>query len=230
MRVLYILLMSCLWAGFGCSDAIDTGRIEFEWRLGSQGCEEYGVRSVKASLYGFQSAEPVMVSRYECDTLNGVIDEVEPGEYTLVVEGLNGEDCMTHVVREDITVGSGQEVTLDRPLSLIRYRRPIQLTWNFENQLDCLGNGVKQVEIRVEVDDEEGFTEVRACEGFSTTIQGDVAPGELTVSIVGVNDVGERIFNGQTVLPNTFFTADPCEPKLNVLTVLAQCLESNCEG
>ena len=132
--------------------------------------------------------------------------------------------------RNDITIGSGQSLVLERPYSLTRHRRPIQLTWNFDNQLDCLGNGVSQVEIRVEVDDEEGFTEVRACEGFSTTIQGDVAPGELTVSIFGVNDVGERVQSGQTILDANFFTQEPCQSTLSVLTILTECVESNCEG
>lgn len=230
MRVVHFIVVSCLLIGTGCSEAIDPGRIEFQWRLGSQGCEQYGVASIRVSLYGFQSADPIQVESYNCESLQGELKDVMPGEYTLVVEGLNEDDCMTHVSRNDVTIGSGQALVVERPFSLTRYRRPIQLTWNFENQLDCLGNGVSQVEIRVEVDDEEGFTEVRACEGFSTTIQGDVAPGQLTVSIFGVNDIGERVQSGQTTLPSSFFTREPCESTLSVLTVLTECVESNCEG
>ena len=143
---------------------------------------------------------------------------------------MDREGCTTHRTRTELIIPSGSLVTLERPLSLTRYRRPLEITWNFENQLDCVGNEVAQVEIRVEVGDEVGFTEVRLCEGFSTTVPGDIAPGELTITIFGVDESGERVFRGTETRSSDFFSEDLCAPMLKIKrAVLSECLDSNCE-
>ncbi|MGB0646960.1 MAG: hypothetical protein ACPGQS_07285, partial [Bradymonadia bacterium] len=229
MKGLTSLLLTALMLQAGCAEEVEPGIVEFEWRLGSQGCDHYGVTEVSAHLFGFQSAEPVETRTFACQDGTGRLEGVDPGEYTLRLDGMDSDGCTTHRTRTEIIVPSGSLVTLERPLSLTRHRRPLEIMWNFENQLDCLGNQVAQVEIRVEVGDEEGFTEVRLCEGFTTTVPGDIAPGDLTITIFGVDESGERVFRGTVTRSPDFFGEDLCAPTLKVLAVLSECLDSNCE-
>lgn len=229
MKSLVVLLLTALITQTGCAEKVEPGVVEFEWRLGSQGCAHYGVAEVSAHLFGFQSADPLKTRNFICQDGVGRIEGISPGEYTLRLDGLDRDGCLTHRARTEIVVPSGSFVALDRPLSLTRHRRPIEITWNFENRLDCVGNEVAQVEIRVDVDDEEGFTEVRLCEGFTTTVPGDIALGDLTITIFGVNESGERVFRGTVNRSSDFFGEELCAPTLKVLTVLSECVESNCE-
>ena len=223
-RVLLFLLITC-----GCEESQSPGRVEFDWRLGAQGCDFYGVTDVKASLFGFEQVEPMLESNFNCATGSGSFESVSPGEYALVLEGLNADGCPTHSGREDLIVGSGQTIQFDRPVSLLRFRRPIALTWNFENRLDCRGNDVSQVEILVEIDDVDSYSEARVCAGFSSLITEEFLPGDTTISIFGINDIGERVVFGQTQLERDEWFEEPCNDTVNVLVMLAPCEQSNCE-
>ena len=53
-------------------------------------------------------------------------------------------------------------------LALLRRHRDLTANWYFENRLDCLGNGVHQVEISVVVGDRFDETYLSLCEGFQS--------------------------------------------------------------
>ena len=221
-------LMAMVLLMLGCAEEMKPGTLNFEWRLGSQGCEHYEVDTVESALFGFQSVEPAFEAGFQCDDLNGVISGVSPGEYSLVVTGLDGDGCPTHEARTDVVIGSGANVTLERPLGLYRKQRPLELTWNFGNRLDCFANDISQVEILVESDDEDSFTEVRSCEGFVTSLQVDSPAVALSVTVFGVNDTGERTHFGSLSLARAYFLEEPCEPVLRTLVVLEACSQTNC--
>ncbi len=212
----------------GCAETPAPGELVFEWRLGSLGCEHYGVKRVQSALFSFQSSEPVMEAAFDCQALVGRLTNIEPGEYALELSGRDDEGCATHEARQDVAISSGANVVLERPLGLKRKQRPLEITWNFANRLDCLANDISQVEILVESDDEESFTEVRSCEGFTAVIEVDSPASQLSITVFGVNDTAERTHSGVLTLPRTYFLEAPCEPVLRALTVLDECSQTNC--
>ena len=193
-KLLATLLTFCL----ACSEPTTPGSLDFQWRLGSQSCEAYGVERVHAALFGFSQIEPMFAADYACESGEGQMSDVAPGEYTFVLEGRDVNGCGTHEVRiDDVIVGTGQTIVFERSFGLVRKRRPIELTWNFANQLDCVGNQIEQVEILLQVDDVENHTEIRACEGFKTQLQADIAPSDVLVTVYGIDGNGQRVVEGQ---------------------------------
>ena len=213
----------------GCSDASKPGSFEFDWRLGSQGCDAYGVVDVEASLYAFSQVDPMYATTLACTEEQGLISDIEAGEYTFLLAGRDVDGCVTHEARTEVAVGSGQTLSLERPLALLRKVRPLELTWNFANQLDCAGNEIEQVEIILEVADVVSHTEIRACEGFKTIITSEIQPDDISVAVFGVNTSGQRTLEGRLQVARDEFFESPCEAYMRGLVILDSCSEPNCE-
>lgn len=213
----------------GCSDDSRPGSLEFDWRLGSQGCEAYGVVDVEASLYAFSQVDPMYATTLACADGRGSISDIEMGEYTFLLAGRDINGCVTHEARTEVAVGSGQMLSLDRPLALLRRVRPLELTWNFANQLDCTGNEIEQVEIVLEVADVVSHTEIRACEGFKTIITSEIQPNDISIAIFGINTSGQRTLEGRLQVARDEFFESPCEPYIRGLVILDSCSVPSCE-
>ena len=78
--------MVCLVPLFlSCAEPAQPGELIFEWRLGTQGCEVYGVDQVEASLFSFSQMEPVHSELYECRDGAGQFSSISPGEYLSLI-------------------------------------------------------------------------------------------------------------------------------------------------
>ena len=93
-----------------------------------------------------------------------------------------------------------------------------------------MGNEIDQVEILLEVDDVQSYTEVRACEGFKTMIQSEILPGDIDVTVFGIDISGQRVVSGRVTISREQFFEAPCDPVIRTLVLLDTCSQSNCES
>lgn len=211
----------------GCDEPAVPGAVEVSWRTGRLTCAEAGVSAVRAELYGFGTVEPVRGVERVCPEGGTVLDDVVPGEYTVLLTGLDVDGCWTHVARDDITVSDGGRVVVSLPL--LRRNRPLYVRWPFENEFDCSGNGVEQVQITIDVEDRFTWTEAFVCPGLAVEIPVDVPAGDISVRVVGLDRAQRPVAEGAFQAEQTLFTDAPCDDRVEVRVPLTLCLSPGCE-
>lgn len=230
MDVKYLTISTVIFAflGLSCAEEYANGSVYVTWKLGALTCEEASVQMARVSLYDYDGADPVVVESAECGGMAMQLDEVRPGDYTFVLEGLDTDGCATHQTRRDVEVPEGQVLRLES-VALLRRQRPILAQWNFENLLDCQGNGVDQVEIRVVVADLFDETFYSLCEGFQTVIRESIPLGDVTMTVRGIDEDGNGIAGGSASFARDVFLDDPCNDLVELRVPLALCDLLNCE-
>ena len=212
-----------------CGDKTADGALYVTWKLGALTCDEAALNRVEASVYNYDSPEPKSTQTTECVNGNIQLEAVPAGEYTLLLRGLDQDGCATHEVRRNVNVPNGSVVRLE-DLPLLRRQRDILANWSFENQLDCLGNGIHQVSVTVEVADLFEDTYFSLCEGGQVLISDDLPLGELTVSVRGLDRQGIGIAFGREVYTRDIFLSRPCDDSIRVQVSLEMCALIECEG
>lgn len=210
-----------------CSEPESPGEVEVRWRTGAFSCDEAGVGVVRAELFDFGGAQATASASASCEVRELSLEEVDPGEYSLVLKGLDTNGCWTHEARrDDLVVSSGAEVVVEE-LALKRRTRPVKVRWPFENELDCPGNGVEQVEITVDVEDR--FTEVYTfgCSGLHRDIIG-IPEGEARFVVVAYDANGDALAEGVITIEADHFRAEPCKELVEVRVGLSLCEEAGC--
>ena len=125
-------------------------------------------------------------------------------------------------------VPEGRVLRLEN-VPLLRRQRAILAQWNFENLLDCQGNGVDQVEIRVVVADLFDETFYTLCEGFQTEIRESIPLGPVTLTLRGLDEDGNAIARGTTAFERDVFLSEPCNDLVELRVPLTVCDLLNCE-
>ncbi len=211
----------------GCDDPQRPGTVQIEWRIGQLTCAEAGVSAVRTELYGYGVADPIRGVERVCPENGTVLDDVTPGEYTVLLAGLDTDGCWTHEARDDITVGDGAELALSLPL--LRRVRPLWIRWPFENEFDCPGNGVEQVQITIDVEDRFTWTDAFVCPGLAVEIPIDVPRGDIAVRVVGLDDAQAPVAVGTFSADAALFTEAPCADRIEIRVPLAVCLSPGCQ-
>jgi len=219
--------LTALAGSVGCDEPVRPGTVEVNWRTGRLTCAEAGVSAVRTELYGFGTIEPVGGIERVCPEGGAVLDDVLPGDYTVLLAGFDVDGCWTHVAREDITLGDGAEVTLSLPL--LRRTRPLYVRWPFVNELDCTGNGVEQVQITIDVEDRFTWSEAFVCPGLAVEIPTDVPAGDISVQIMGLDSAQRPVALGLLRDDDALFTETPCDDRIEVRVPLTLCFSSGCE-
>ncbi len=222
-----LALAAALSAPLGCEDPAVPGAVEVNWRTGRLTCAEAGVSAVRAELYSFGAIEPIRGVERVCPEGGTVLDDVLPGEYTVLLAGLDVGGCWTHEARDDITVADGARVSLSLPL--LRRDRPLFVRWPFDNEFDCAGNGVEQVQITIDVEDRFTWTEAFVCPGLAVEIPVDVPAGDISVQIIGLDRSQQPVAEGRLSAEDSVFTATPCADRIEMRVPLSLCLSSGCE-
>jgi hypothetical protein len=212
----------------GCTEAESPGEVEVRWRTGALSCGEAGVGEVRAELFDFGDTEfPSASASTVCEHEKLSIEDVDPGEYALVLKGLDADGCWTHEARrDDLVVSSGEDVVVDE-LALKRRLRPVQVKWPFANLSDCLGNGVEQVKVTIDVEDRFSEVYTFGCPGLERDIVG-VPEGEARFTVVALDGNGDALAEGTVDIDAEQFRASPCEDRVVVLVWLSVCEEAGC--
>lgn len=221
------VLTAALGASPGCDDPAVPGAVEVSWRTGRLTCAEAGVSAVRAELYSYGAIEPIRRVERVCPEGGTVLDDVLPGEYTILLAGLDVDGCWTHEARDDITIADGSQVTLSLPL--LRRDRPLFVRWPFDNEFDCAGNGVEQVQITIDVEDRFTWTDAFVCPGLAIEIPVDVPAGDISVQVVGLDRSRQPVAEGRVRADDAIFTETPCDERIEIRVPLSLCLSSGCE-
>lgn len=211
----------------GCDEPADPATVEVSWRTGQLTCAEAGVSTVRTELYGYGAVDPVRGVERVCPEGGTVLADVTPGEYTLLLSGLDPDGCWTHEARDDITVADGAELALSLPL--LRRVRPLYVRWPFENDFDCPGNGVEQVQITIDVEDRFTWTAAFVCSGLAVEIPVDVPRGDITVRVLGLDDDQDPVAVGELSAEEALFGDTPCADRIEVRVPLTVCLSPGCQ-
>ncbi len=212
-----------------CGEDAANGAVYVTWKLGALTCAEASVERTRVSLYDYEDADPIIQEDIDCMATALQIDAVAPGDYTFVLDGLDADGCITHQGRRDVQVPEGRVLRLEN-VPLLRRQRDLRVQWNFENLLDCQGNGVHQVEIRVVVADLFDETHFSLCEGFQTEIRETLPLGEVTLTIRGLDVDGNAIARGTSRYGREVFLAEPCNELVDMRVPMEVCDFLNCEG
>ena len=211
-----------------CGDERADGALYVTWKIGALTCEDADVMVVAAAVYGYEGTEPKVSAASPCQDKSLQMENVPPGDYTLVLQGLDRDECATHEVRREIVVPEGS-VKRVPDLPLLRRQRDLLAHWFFENRLDCLGNGVHQVEIRVNVADLFEETYFSLCEGFQTPLRDKLPLGQLTMAVRGLDTDGNAIAYGRVTHERGIFLERPCADNVRVQVPLTMCDQIDCE-
>lgn len=222
------LLLSFVVLLGACGDERADGALYITWKIGALTCEEASVAEVVASVYDYEQSEPQATTTVACSSGDVQIEQVPAGDYTMLLRGLDEDGCATHEVRRDVTVPSGS-VNRVEDLPLLRRQRDLLPNWFFENRLDCLGNGVHQVELTVSVSDLFEQTYFSLCEGFQTLLRDKLPLGELSITVRGLDTNGIGIAYGRVVHDRNIFLERPCDDAIRVQIPLQMCDLIECE-
>ena len=142
----FIRFLALVWAtalfGLGCGEDSAAGSLYITWKSGTLSCEELGIQDVSVELYNYGPdaiTKRVLCTDGEAEDLSErslQVDGVPPGDYTMYLSGLNGDGCVTHQVRRDVSIPEGKVTRLDG-LVLDRRRRDLQVNWSFEDGHSC---------------------------------------------------------------------------------------------
>lgn len=217
-------------AVFGACDQPDEpGDLTVTWRTGQSACDDVGVVRVRAELYRFDSADAAARVAEDCRAGAATFDDVPAGEYTLRLAGLDEDGCWTHEASDPrVSVPAGSRATLE-PLPLLRRQRPLRVRWPFANELDCQGNGVEQVLVKVQVEDLFSAEYPFVCPGLAADIDDPARPrGRTTVEIRGYDGSGRAVAEGSVELPPSVYLTDPCAPAIEARVELSSCGATGC--
>lgn len=197
-------------ASCGSEGTEDPGSIRVTWRFGGKTCADLGVVTVRASVRdskGKDALEPTPTFPCSDGTVGVVIEDVPPGTYTLILEGMTAEGHPYYQgTRTGVRVESGKETTVSPTINLELKKSEVLLNWEFPSGTGfCNGNGVVQVE-------------VSAFDSTSSTVYADVHPcilpaetypdngvlisglrgnEELTFLLYGLNKSAQRTHHGE---------------------------------
>ena len=211
-----------------CGDEKADGALYLTWKIGALTCEQADVQLVRASVFDYELSNPRATIEGACPDKSLQIENVPPGDYTLVLWGLDANECATHEVRREVSVPEGT-VKRVSDLPLLRRRRDVLAHWFFENRLDCLGNGVHQVEIRVVVADLFDETYFSLCEGFQSQIRDKLPLGPFSMAVKGLDANGNAIAYGSVQHTRDVFLEHPCDDFVRVQVPLKMCDLIDCE-
>lgn len=220
--------MAVAGAALACEDAETPGSVDVTWRTGQLTCDEAGVVDVVTELYSYARAEPSYALTEPCGASRTSLDEVDPGDYTLVLRGLDADGCWTHEAREDVEVPEGDVLPFEAPL--LRRQRPLWVRWPFANELDCQGNEVSQVEITIDVEDRYTWSDAFLCPGLAVEVPADVPSGDIVVHVVALDAQLDPIAYGRFADDEDIFTEEPCEDRIEVRVPLELCVTAGCES
>lgn len=223
-----LALVALALALTACDDEPVPATLDLSWQTGLLTCVEAGVSTVRAELYGYGAAEPVRASERLCTDPGLVLTDIGPGDYTIQLKGLDDDGCWTHGARRDIDLAGGAALSVDLPL--VRRNRPLYIRWPFENELDCQGNAISQVNVRVDVEDRFSYEADFVCPGLAGELPATVPAGELRVQITALDDQQRPAALGRITAPEDIFTDNPCEDRIEVRVPLTLCVNPECEG
>lgn len=223
-----LLKFGVVLVAIGCEGDASPGTLDVSWRIGRQSCREAGVSKVQVELHDFDGAEAAASTTAACEANHASIEDVRPGDYALLLKGLDADGCWTHSARrDDVSVDSGDDNTV-ASLPLLRRIRPLKIRWPFANELDCTGNAVEQVEVTIEVDDTFARTDVFRCEGLARKVT-DIPRGALRVWIYAVDADKQAVAYGIVEAPEAVFDRDPCADEIDIRVALSGCDRPGCE-
>ena len=213
----------------GCSEVAPPGGLDVSWRIGALGCTEAGVDKVFVELYDFYdgTGQPSILDVLPCSEEGTTIENIASGEYTLLLRGVDTNECWTHEARDEVYVQSGSVEIVD-PLPLLRRQRPLLIRWPFENERDCFINEVEQVRVIVEVDDRYSEEFFFLCQGLGKELPAEVPLGDVTVRVWGLDVRGRPLALGVASKAASAFTANACDDEVEVRVPLALCETAEC--
>lgn len=209
----------------GCTDEVEPGELKVTWRTAGLSCADGAITEVRARLYSFRSAEPVAEGTVDCDAREMRLDDLQPGGYSLVLQGYQ-DGCWTHAARrEQVTIRADQEAeALDLPLD--RRRRTVALSWAFPDEGGCVEHGVDQIEIEVAVRGTVTRVVPSLCRPGELLIP-DVAPGALYLTLLAYDINGTPVMRGQKAFAEGAFDS-ACEEDVQIEVPLSLCTGPTC--
>jgi hypothetical protein len=212
-----------------CGDESADGALYITWKIGALSCDKADVHKVVASVYNYAQSEAIQSVTADCVDKSLQMENVPPGEYTLVLLGLDQEGCNTHEVRRETIIPEGNVKRIE-DLPLLRRQRDVLAHWRFSNRLDCLGNGVHQVEMKLSIAGGYERTYLSLCEGFQAHLGGKLPLGSLTLAIRGLDADGNGIAFGSVTHERDIFHERPCDDSVRVQVPLQMCDLIDCDG
>ncbi len=219
------LLLSVGWVValfllFGCGDtksknnsgddagAVDSGgqalsdvRIMWQIGAGTRACADFGIRDARLILTS-EADQELDRQTLGCDLGEWTFKRLEPGHYSVRVEGIDEEGVVTYQGENtDVAVPGDDHFLVD--LSIIYGEA--ELLWIFDSGYQCQAAGVDRVHVVFE-DTNQSFPvdQVFTCADGLAHL-GQIPPGPYRVDVAGLNASDEIRYTGtvenQTVRP-----------------------------
>ncbi|MFB6264933.1 MAG: hypothetical protein ABEL76_15120 [Bradymonadaceae bacterium] len=182
MRTTWLLVgIGMVAAGCGNSvEPISNGSLLVRWSVRPHGCDRAGVTAVEARL---DSKHSHRVERFDCARDEGVVENLRPGNYDVVLVGVDESGNPTYDAGPRRATVRGSREAKAPKMRLTARPAGVKVSWRFANGKVCGSNGVDKVRIVLyDEDDYEVASRSLGCQRGQTTLD-DVPPGEYLVEV-----------------------------------------------
>lgn len=168
----------------GCADEVaplGQGSMSLAWEISPRGCEHSDVTKVEAVL---KNAHRDYSDAFDCESGSAVIEDIEPGNYELVMLGLErgGKTTFSSIPR--IVTVRAEAINTTERLRLTAKPATLAVEWVFANGRVCGSNNADQVQITVfDAADFQVAQKPFTCNDGSGKLEGLVA-GEYFVEAI----------------------------------------------
>lgn len=199
--------------------------VTIPWRMGAGDCESNGLETVRAELSNFGDHTPTASAEAPCAAGKVAVGDVPPGQYSVMVTGLNAT-CATYGARiADVKVPE-HDLSVDSVL-LGPKPRPLRLTWRFADRKSCAAHGVVQVEADVQVGDTESTRGAWLCAAGQGVLP-QVVEGTTRIVLRGLDADGTTVARVAAGYSEGDLLAEICAPRFETSLVLAGCASAGC--
>jgi hypothetical protein len=207
-RLTFCALLVASLAALGCGEDpedLPPGQIAVSWLVGTSGCTASNIDKVAIFLADGSSATTVHTFDCEDGEVGGgggggvVISSVRPGTYDLVLRGRDADGFDRFGATYANVVVRSEGTASVSTVRLSALRATIRVSWYFDNGRLCDYNDVETVEATLFEDEYIELTQSAPCDAGLMEIE-DIEAGSYTVDLVGRDDAGRLLYNGQDSL------------------------------
>lgn len=199
--------------------------VEVSWRFGAGTCRTAGVVDVRVSLFEFDRHRASATGTAPCVDGHQRLGDVPPGEYTLLLSGVDAAGCETHGARQSTVRVDGDEGV--GPILLGLRPRPIVVAWAFGEGLDCMTLSVVQVEAEIQVGDAPPVRGAWLCGALVGRLP-EVPAGPARVTLRGLDPAGTTVARAEGHFTESALLPDACAEAFGASLTLEGCAAAGC--